>query len=294
MVVAYHSYIKTATEAEKQVALLNGKVSGTSSDSSGHSRKIGIVCRHRIVCVPRGNHWYPELIKQLQQLLARARKANARSNENEGRFCRLYLIKNSFCKLLCDLGHLPGSFLLGNKVSELVNLYLRALNVKRDIQPDRASPALKREIVRLFKMISDISGVHYHHRVLRHIGYRADYIELLISKLTQSKLGTRRGRGFSLYLTRKHEHRDRVEPTAHNSRNGVSSAGTAGNADSRKLARHSRVTLSRHRASLLVVVEYASESLLMSQRIVKVHSSSAGDHKAIGDSLVYQKLRYII
>src|ERR1017187_7708722 len=88
-------------------------------------------------------------------------------------------------------------------------------------------------------------------------------------------------RRLTFRLTRKDEHWNRVRPCTEDTVQGVNSARPTGHAENADFAGHTRITLSRDRTRLFVVIANVSNVLLFGEGIIKMHSAAPGDDEDV-------------
>ena len=170
--------------------------------------------------------------------------------------------------------HLGVAHLALVEAAQRFGLDRRGLHVERHIEPHGTSAPVAAQVPRLLQLIGDLGGVPHHCSVFGHRTHARYDIELLIAELPQRQR-RRTDRRFALHLSRDDEHRDRIEPAAQHTREGVRAARTARNAYGRNAARQARVAFGGDGRRLFVVVVDAMQPFVMAESVVQVHRTPA-------------------
>ena len=148
-------------------------------------------------------------------------------------------------------------------------------------------------MIRFFQSVADAQRIFDHLAVLGHAGDRACDIKLLVAARTDAKPHST-GSGVVTALTGEDQHRDRIQPPAYHTGNGVGSAGTGRHAYGGDPSLHTGISFGGNGARLLMVIVKTVQTLFMTEGVVQVHGTATGNGETVGDSVTDQKVGNVI
>ena len=99
---------------------------------------------------------------------------------------------------------------------------------------------------------------------------------------------------FLFHLTADHHQRNRIDPRRRQRRYRIGAAGTGGDQASSHAVGDARIALRRDSTGLLMIVAVVAHILAAGQRVQQVHDSAARNQECVPDTLLGQKLNYIV
>ena len=282
---------------QNQVCVLDSPVARAVTHVPGAPAVQRIVILDEIHGVPVGDDGDVELFRHGAERRIPAGQADAIARVEHGSFGVLDFFQNRPDRGVVHRRGQLGVILGGVVAAQLVSLDVAALEVDRDVQPDRAGAARCSQMPRLFQQVANVLGVLQHGGELRHILDGLGDVVLLVAHGAQRRTGVLQGvpgRGVIAHLAGDDEHGDGVQPAAHDTGQRVGAAGAGGHADRRDLIFQPGVGFRRNGAGLLMVVVGHMQPRVMAQRIVQVHSAAAHDRENIRHTARRQKVRHII
>ena len=177
------------------------------------------------------------------------------------------LVLGNFMRRGCRKAVAARLVVLGVKARKLIRLHKGALHIERNVKPGRTRSAALCKVQCLLETVADAQRIRDHLTVLGHRRDRLADIEFLVAERTN--VHTRHARRpVRPNLTRKHKHRDGVQPCADHAGQRIRAAGSRGHTDHGGLIVDARVTLRRNRTGLLVMVIRDCEAVFMAEGIV--------------------------
>ena len=296
-VIAHLTDGNAGAHSQDQVCILDRPVAGPVAHIASAAAIKRIFVFDQVHSVPVSDHWNIQLFCHAAERLVAARQADAVSSVEHWALCLPDLFQHSFDRSLL---HRRGKLriVLSRVVAlQFIRFDVTALIVDRNVQPDRAGAAGRSQMPCLFQRIADLFGVLDHRRKLGHAADRLDDIVLLVAHCTQRGAGVLQGiagRGVVTHLTADDEHRDAVQPAAHNTGQSIRAARPGRHADRRDLIFQPRVSFRRNGAGLLVVVVGHMQLLVVAQCVIQVHCTTAHDREHIGHAFFRKKVCDII
>ena len=257
------------------------------------------MCRlDRIDRIPAGCHRNAKLLHNTSECLIALGKPDAIARIKYRTFRLTYLFDDLIDHTLCYRNrHLCG-ILRRIVASQIVRLNITALIIHRNVDPYRTSSAGHCQMICLLQRITDLHRILDHHGIFAHAVDRFCNIKLLIAHGTKRQ-SIREPAHITCCrviadLSGDHEHRHGIKPSANHAGNCIGSARSGGHTECRHPVMNAGIRLCRNGTALLMMIVKTVHAFLVSKCIIQMHGTAACHHKTVCNSMIYQKICYII
>ena len=149
-----------------------------------------------------------------------------------------------------------------------------------------------------FQHIADLVRVFQHGGVFGHVGNRFGDIVFLVAHRAQGQAigklcGIACGR-IVPNLAGDYKHRDRIQPAAYHTGQGVGAAGAGGNAQGGNFVINTGICFRRNGTCLLVMVIGNMQRRVVAQCIIQMHGAAAHHAEHIRNAVRRKKIGHII
>ena len=306
---------ESGSHREHHIRILDCKVSGAVTEIAGASCIKRIVGRETVLAVPSHHHGDAELPGDAEELSVGACDPDAVACVEDRPLCGADLRNDLLRSLFRDRRRKHRTILSLSclvrrdrmfrrccpagtachivfriEADEIFRLDKRALNIQRDVQPDRTGPSGLHDPEGFLHAEPDPKRVNDHLAVLCHgSDGRAD-IKFLVSERTDPRTA---GQGIACSpviadLAGNDHHGNGIQPRTHHAGDGVGPAGTGGHADCRRTIVDPGIAFRSDGGGLFMMVVGDLQPRLMAQRVVEMHSAAADHTEGMNDSALHQ------
>ncbi len=234
-----------------------------------------------------------EDLGKLDEGLVGSRGADAEAREDDRALCLFHAVENLLHGLVGDCGDLKRRILRRVVGAKVIGLDRAALDVERNVEPDRARAARFCQMESPLEMVADRLRILHRHGIFRDRLYDGDDVALLDAAASKRQARVA-DRGRNTGLARENHERLGAHEAAENARHGVGRAGSCRHADRRHAVRDTRVGFRSHGAGLLMVIVGACKARMMAEGVIHVHGKAAGHREDVGDPVVRREIRNVI
>ena len=264
--------IQPRAEDQDAVAGLLHEVRTALGDDAGPSGKQRMILRQEIRGLPAGQDRDLQFFDQFDEFRNRARRPDAVAGIDAGTLRRSEKRQDLPCRrriIVFGLG-------FRTEMRQRVRVDRRALDIQRQIQPDRTAASVQCGPDRFFQLIRNGFRILDAFRIFRDRTDQRLGVHFLDPHLTDALPGHH---VLDFGLTGKHQQRSGIDPCARHAGNGVGAAGSGSDQRNAEPIAVLRVTFRRNDGRLFVKIADVTQSGGLPQRIHQMHAAAARKHE---------------